>query len=248
MKDLTQDWCESVRSESLDSGRSYILMGEKQVVPEHVFESMIKLNKYFEMESIKEVTDNYSNLIIRQRVPFRTTMWIISLFGKISKKMKLMKEFMEFDMRFGYLQRELYSNDRKVTDILTRHLIFPAFIVLTDIKLENFKHISNDLFSAYTFDLVDTHSNRIEGVFVYDEYFEQILSPKEKDVINRRTSIETARSSDAGKTWIVYAMPLTEQYKDFKNKSKTRNKRLMVRHIQDGGSSIKTDMPFLMIR
>lgn len=248
MKDMTQEWAESIKLESTKDQRSYTLFGEKQEIPDHIFEAMIKNYKYYEMKNIKEVIENYDSLIIRYRLSIRTMMWIVNLMGKIAKKMRVMKEFMVLDSQFGSLQRELFGTDYRMSDILTRKITFPAQLILTDVKLENFQHIQNNLFSAYKFDVVDIQGNKMEAVYVYEEFFLQIFAPKESIVINRRTAIETARTSSAGKTWIVYAMAMTEHYKDMRMERRFRNKRLYVRHIQEAGSSIKPDMPFLMIK
>ncbi len=248
MKDMTQEWAESIKNETTVEQRSYTLFGEKQLIPDNIFEAMIKNYKYYEMKNVKEIIDNYDSLIIRQKLSFRTMGWVIGLMGKIAKRMREMKEYMSLDAQFGNLMRELYGTDYKMTDILTRNMAFPAQLILADVKLENFQHIQNKLFSAYKFDVVDIHGDRIEAVFVYEEFFQQIFAPRENIVINRRTAIETARSSDAGKTWVVYAMAMSEHYKTMKMERMPRNKRLFVRHIQEAGSTIKPDMPFLMIK
>jgi len=248
MKDMTQEWAESIKLETTKEQRSYTLFGEREEIPDHIFEAMIQNYKYYEMKNVKEIIDNYDSLIIRQRLSFRTMMWIVNLMGKIAKKMRVMKEYMALDSKYGSLMRELYGTDYKMSDILTRKMSFPAQLILTDVKLENFQHIQNLLFSAYKFDVIDIQGNKIDAVFVYEEFFNQVFSPRENIVVNRRVAIETARSSMAGKTWIIYAMAMTEHYKDMRMERRSRNKRLFVRHIQEAGSSIKPDMPFLMIK
>lgn len=248
MKDITQDWYNSLTDEDKNKNRTFVLFGEKKEVPEKVFNKMLTLYKFYEMKNLQEVIDNYPSLIRKERLSISTMIWLVGLLGKIAKRMKMMNDYVKFDKEFGSIQRELYGSVSSVKEIMLRNMMVPSQLLLFDVKFENFKQIKNMLFSAYRFDIVDIHGTKIEGVYVYEEYFNQAFSPKENIVIERRSTIELVRTSDPAKTWMAYALPLTEQYSDVDFSKKTRTKRLMVRHIQDGGSSIKPDIPLLRIR
>ena len=248
MKDITNEWLESITDEEIESNRGYLLFGEPKLLPRHVVNSMIKLYKYVELKNIRELKENYNNLRRKITIPIRTNIFLMTVLAKVSRKMKHLKDYMEIDLKYAPVQRELYGGNSTLTDLIMRRTELSHQIILFDVKLENFSHIKNDLFSAYKFDIVDRSNERIEAVYVYDELHNQFFSPKESVLLDRKGNIEMARSAESGKTWMVYAMALSENYMDHKIKMQKRPKRLYVRHIQDGGRKNKPEIPFLTIK
>lgn len=248
MKDITEEWVKSLSDDEIEKHRSYMLFGEHEKLPEHIVRTMISLSKYIEIKNLTELKENYSTFREKSRMPFKSFMFLLGLFSKVTKKMKYMKDYLRMDEKYGEIQRELYGGRSSMRDIIQRKMEFPSQLILYDVKLENFEHVKNDLFSAYKFQVIDRAGERINAVFVYEEMVQQFFSPKDSVIIDRKSSIDMARGADSSKTWVVYAMTLGQEYSDYQRNTNKREKRLYVRMIQDGGVKSKPDIPFLTIK
>ena len=248
MKDVTKELLKTITEEEIDKKRKYIWLGKPKEVPKAVYKGFLDNLRYYRFENITELKENYSILVEKVRLPFRTVIWTWDfLFRMIFSNHKTHKEFVKLRKKYGKQLDRISGENYTLKDFLTMKVAKPNQIFLHDVSLTNFHHIQNPLFSAYTFDIVDKNGDSVVGVYQYEDFYNNIVSVPESQMIEKRSKIESAKNSKMGTKFALYGIALDPTYIEMHKKFKTKKRgfRIKVTDIQDNGKKPRLELPFV---
>lgn len=244
MKDIKSEILGNFNDEMLEKQTKIQLLGENQTIPKSVFLSQIKNLNIYEIDDISEIIKHRKELLKKVRVSFKVFFWMIKLHRKFNKS-KIYKEYTKLYKEYGHIEREIEGNNTTILDMLFLRIQKKTLFYIVNVQLRNFRKISCPLVSAYEFDIIDSKNNTIRGVIKYDAFFDSILSKRDPDILQDKSILETARSSEPGHHYMVTGMLLDTEYLDENFKRKVRKTKILVTRISDGGYSQKLSVPLI---
>jgi hypothetical protein len=243
MKDIKSEILKNMDESYLENVRKIQVLGVQRIIPKAIISSQIKNLNIYEIDDISDISKYKKELLKKVRVSFRVFFWSMRLYHEI-RKSKLHKEYTKLYKKYGHIQREINSDHTTMYDVLLLRMQKKTLLYITNVQLRNFRQITSPLISAYTFDIVDSKNNIIQGTIKYDSFFDDILSPCDPDILKNRNILEAAKS-ESGHHYTISGMLLNGEYLGEHFKNKSRIPKILVTKISDGGRTQKLSIPLI---
>lgn len=251
MKDITNDVFGSLTVDEIEKFRNYMFLGKRKKLPRKVFNQLLSVHKYYECGSINDLQNNYKKLTEKIRMPLLLTCFALSFGIKVVlSRNKWVSEHKKLREKYGSLHDRLLGERQDASDVFTLKVTKQNHVFMHDVRLKNFEHISNPLFSAYSFEVIDNNQHVIQGIYEYENFGQNIISSSENKLMEERTNIEMAKNAETGTRFAIYATALDPEFTDLEDdlKLKHRGFKLKVTHVQDAGKRPKIELPFVGLR
>jgi len=241
MKDITDKKLEKLYEYEMSNNLHLVVNGIEYKIPDHVIKFMYKNWEFYEAKNIADIVQNYSIRKNKMCIPFRMIKFAASM-GIKSMSRKERDVYSELQKQFDTTRKFLIGDDKKWTFLLTRRINAPVYVVISDVRLEDFKTYNNPLFKIHTFMIVDVQGNKMPCV--YEEFYymtKNIHNPTRIPI-----DFDAIKNGDRAATWMVTASLLDENV-THKTSGQKRGMCLHISNIQSGGKRNTPDMPVLTI-
>jgi len=244
MKDTTQEYISTLSMQDMQEKTTYIVNGVPKRLPENVVSFLYQNLKIYEAKDISDVINNYDvsskKIFVPHKVMFSLARYAFHVMSTIDLKLNRM-----LTKQFGSLAKFTFETQspNKLLFLLCPRIPQPHSIHLFEIKFENFETITNPMFTAHLFDMLDIKGNKIKGVYVEYQYSLQNLKlPTGLPVID----INAIKSAQKGCTFSAICSILDENVQNPLTKQK-RGKRLRVNSITNNGIKGRPEPPLIRV-
>jgi len=242
MKDITGQRLQKVYESEMNGKICLVVDGEKCNIPDHVMSYLYKNWAVYEAKNIADIKQNYSIRKNKVRIPFKMIKFCASLALRSLSRLDH-RTYSELRKKYGTTRKFLVSNSsNQLKFLLTRKVPAPISVVISDVRLEDFKTYRNELFTIHTFVIVDMQGEKISCV--YDEY--HYLTKNIQNPTRPGVDIDTIKNGEKSATWVVTASLLDENV-THQTSRKKRGMCLGIINIQTGGRKNPPDMPVLTV-
>lgn len=231
MKDITEDVFKSMLENK--SKRTLVMDGVDVEIPDDLLRESIMSRKILETDELLSIKQNYKEYSKCRRIPLRWVKFLMQNSKQSLTNKGTAKEHMRLMKAHKKEYNDVVSEIPSVWNIIQGKLDMQYAFYLHGMRLENIEHIENELFGAYTFDIVDSRGTRMQGVYVDHRFTETMIHRKAED--NSKEKINMLKSNIPTQPFIMVC-----------RLSSTKQK-IQVLHIQDGGREVRPDLPFVRV-
>ena len=203
--------------------RKVQLYGQDSHLPFDLYEQNILSTTYYEIDNLQDILDNYKVLSDVKRPTRKMMSFLVSLAKKTNRK--AMIEMNEMEKTYGADYKRVMGMKPSFLDKLTFKVVPKSMLYLHGMTLENFKHFTVPLFSAYEFDVVDQKGTRMPASYVYEHYSDNIIAKEDRQE-HTKQRMEEIKTNISNRPFIMVCTLARAEHK------------LIVRYIQDGGKRV----------
>ena len=184
MKDITNDIRDSVLNdkEEMERRRKVKIMGVDTDLPQDVFNEFIDRVTYYETDNIGEIKNDYKYFSDTGRIGMKMLKWTINTASSSMKHKKFVQELATLSREFGSEYERITGHKVSKLDKIRLKLLPKCAVYLTDMRLDNFEHFQNPLFTAEVFDINDRFDNKIKGVRITEHFHNQMIFYEEREL------------------------------------------------------------------
>lgn len=231
MKDITD---EILRVELTNEKRkSATINGVDVTVPDEVIKMLISDIKYYEVNNIKDIDDNYEKLSEKRRIPFKFMQWVMKNHNGLLKNERMLKDAhkaVHDNPEIDYLKEKFPLKDKVQLKVLPSSTLY-----IHGMRLENIQTINNTAFRGFLFDIVDNSGNRIQGIHTYDSAAEQIMTFTDRSLNDSQDRLNEIKNNINPRPFIIVGTVMKGV------------RRLHVIRIQDGGRTVPPEIPLIRL-